>query len=63
MNSSAGEIIGTILAGLLIAVCILLALWIVCVVGQFVFSTFGVGGLVLLCTVLACSAMMGSNYD
>lgn len=61
MNSNVGKIVGTVLGVLLIAVCVFLALGIVCVVGQFVFNTFGVGGLVLLCTILACSAMVGSN--
>lgn len=63
MSYKVGEVIGTVLAVLAIAVCVFLAFGIVCVVGQFVFNTFGVGGLVLLCTVLGCTAMMGSNYD
>lgn len=62
-NNGVWNVVGAVIAALLIAVCILLALWIICVVGQFVFSTFGVGGLVLLCTLLGCAAMMGSQYD
>lgn len=56
-------VIGVIVSALVAIALLLLFLWAVCIAGQWVYTTYGVGGLALLCAVIITSMKVSIKND